>query len=62
MQIIDGLCLLPLNVVNEKIFLFLFFYLAIVTLITSIHLIYRAACLFPFVRINQILAKVCITY
>ena len=61
LQTIDGVCVLPLNVVNEKIFLFIFFYLALVIIITSVHLLYRvASCLMPFVRINQILAKVCI--
>ena len=55
---VDGLCILPLNVAHEKIFLFFFVYLLMVALITSFHLIYRAACLLSFVRINQILAKV----
>lgn len=60
LQNIDGVCVLPLNVVNEKIFLFLFLYLGLVIIITSFHLLYRvAACLLPFVRINRILAKVC---
>ena len=58
LESIDGLCVLPLNVANEKIFIFLFFYLGSIALITSFHLIYRVACLMPFVRINHILAKV----
>ena len=55
---VDGLCVLPLNVAHEKIFFFFFLYLAIIALITSFHLIYRAMCLMSFFRINQILAKV----
>ena len=59
LETVDGLCVLPLNVVNEKMFLFFFMYLGVITLITMLHLTYRAACLMSFVRINKILAKVC---
>ena len=58
LEIIDGLCVLPLNVVHEKIFLFFFIFLGVITLVTMLHLTYRAACLMSFVRINKILAKV----
>ena len=58
LEIIDGLCVLPLNMVNEKIFIFFVIYLGVIALITSFHLIYRAMCLMSFVRIYQILAKV----
>jgi hypothetical protein len=41
-QNIDGLCLLPLNVVNEKI-LVLWFWFGALSLVTGITLLYRAA-------------------
>lgn len=50
-QPFDGLCVLPLNIVNEKIYVFLWFWFVILSVITSLSLIYRAAVLFsPQVR------------
>ncbi len=37
----DGLCVLPLNIINEKIFIFVWFWLIIVAAITGVFLIYR---------------------
>ena len=37
----DGLCVLPLNIINEKIYIFIWFWLIIVTFITGLGLIYR---------------------
>ena len=37
----DGLCVLPLNIINEKIYVFLWFWFIIVACITCIHFIYR---------------------
>lgn len=37
----DGLCVLPVNIINEKIFIFIWFWLIIVAVVTGIHLIYR---------------------
>ena len=42
----DGLCVLPLNIINEKIYIFLWFWFIIVASITGIFLIYRIAVLF----------------
>eukprot|EP00094_Tigriopus_californicus_P012121 TCALIF_11713-PA protein Name:"Similar to inx2 Innexin inx2 (Schistocerca americana)" AED:0.09 eAED:0.09 QI:0/0/0/0.75/1/1/4/0/526 len=42
----DGLCVLPLNIINEKIYVFLWFWFIIVTIITGIHLVYRLIVLF----------------
>merc|ERR1719352_382489 len=48
----DALCMLPINVVNEKIYVFLWFWLLLLTIITSLFLIFRLAVVFntPFLR------------
>jgi hypothetical protein len=42
-QVIDGLCVLPLNIVNEKIYVFMWFWLIILAVISGLALVYRAA-------------------
>merc|ERR1712071_149453 len=42
-QRIDGLCVLPLNIVNEKIYVFLWFWLIILAVISGLSLVYRLA-------------------
>ncbi|KAF4517912.1 hypothetical protein B566_EDAN001866 [Ephemera danica] len=42
-QKFDGLCVLPLNIVNEKIYVFLWFWFVILSVISGLALIYRAA-------------------
>ena len=37
----DGLCVLPLNIINEKIYVFLWFWLVFVSIVTGFHLICR---------------------
>merc|ERR1719384_3006878 len=37
----DGLCVLPLNIINEKIYVFLWFWFIILTVITGMQVIYR---------------------
>ena len=37
----DGLCVLPVNIINEKIYIFLWYWLVILTIITCIYLGYR---------------------
>ena len=39
----DGLCVLPLNIINEKIYVFLWFWFIILTIVTGIQVIYRYA-------------------
>jgi len=42
-QKFDGLCLLPLNVVNEKIYVFLWFWFLFIAVLSSFNLVYRTA-------------------
>ncbi|XP_022182075.1 innexin inx2-like [Myzus persicae] len=44
-QKLDGLCLLPLNVVNEKIYVFLWFWFLFIAMLSSFNLVYRTAVL-----------------
>merc|ERR1719450_937642 len=42
----DSLCVLPLNIINEKIFVFLWFWFVLVAVISGLSLIYRIITLF----------------
>jgi len=42
---VDGLCVLPLNIINEKIYVFLWFWFIIVSIITGIQVVFRAVLL-----------------
>lgn len=42
----DGLCVLPLNIINEKIYVFLWFWFIILTVVTGIQIVYRMMTLF----------------
>ncbi|KAK7035321.1 Structural component of the gap junction [Halocaridina rubra] len=46
----DALCVLPLNILNQKIFVFLWFWFVIVAILSTIGLLYRAATLSPNFR------------
>lgn len=34
---IDGLCILPLNIINEKIYVFLWFWFVFVAIVSAVH-------------------------
>jgi len=51
----DGLCVLPLNIFNEKIYIFLWFWFIIVAVISGVGLLYRLATFTPAFR--QILLR-----
>eukprot|EP00095_Tigriopus_kingsejongensis_P012189 maker-scaffold521_size146803-snap-gene-0.16 protein:Tk12189 transcript:maker-scaffold521_size146803-snap-gene-0.16-mRNA-1 annotation:"hypothetical protein DAPPUDRAFT_303789" len=54
----DGLCVLPLNIINEKMFIFIWFWLVIVAIITGVFLLYRLAVLLgPQIRVALITVK-----
>ena len=55
----DALCILPLNILNEKIYVFLWFWLVIVCAITGLKLIYRlVAVVMPMFRESILGAKI----
>ena len=41
----DGLCVLPLNIINEKIYVFMWLWFVLPSSITAIFLLYRVAVL-----------------
>jgi len=50
-QKMDGLCILPLNIINEKIYVFLWFWFIFLAIVSSIHFVYRLVVIFiPFLR------------
>jgi len=57
-EIKDGLCVLPLNIINEKIFIFIWFWMVVVAVMTGVFLLYRLATLLgPQIRVALITAK-----
>lgn len=56
--VLTGLCVLPLNIVNEKIFVFLWFWFIALAILSAISLFYRVAvCLWPKVRLYLLRAR-----
>lgn len=48
----DAICILPLNVVNEKIYIFLWFWFILLTILTAMTLLYRVIIIFsPRMRV-----------
>lgn len=57
-QKFDGLCVLPLNIVNEKIYVFLWFWFILLTVLTGLCIIYRAAIVMsPSLRLYLLRAR-----
>ena len=52
MQRHDAMCILPINIINEKVYIFLWFWFYFLAIVSFIALIYRAVIvLFPSTRI-----------
>lgn len=52
----DALCILPLNIINEKIYIFLWFWLVMLAIISGIIMIYRLAVIF-FPRLRYMVLR-----
>lgn len=54
----DALCILPLNIINEKIYIFLWFWFVIIAIVSGIILIYRMAIIFfPHLRYRALRSR-----
>jgi len=54
----DGLCVLPLNIINEKIYVFMWLWFVLLSSITAIFLLYRVAVLLgPGIRVALLQAR-----
>jgi len=42
---LDGICVMPLNIVNEKIYIFLWFWFILLSVVTGVQMVYRLATL-----------------
>ena len=54
----DGLCILALNIINEKIYVFLWFWFVFVAIFSAMAILYRMVMLLvPGLRVNAIMAR-----
>ena len=54
----DGLCILALNIINEKIYVFLWFWFVALALFSALAILYRMMMLLiPSLRVNAIMAR-----
>lgn len=54
----DGLCVLSLNIINDKIFIFVWFWMVVIACITGVFMLYRLATLLgPQIRVALITVK-----
>ena len=58
-QLHDGLCVLPSNIINEKIYIFLWIWLVALAVVSGAFLVYRVAVILGSqIRVNLIAVKV----
>ena len=58
-QLHDGLCVLPSNIINEKIYIFVWLWLVALSVVTGVFLIYRVAVILAApIRVALIAVKV----
>lgn len=55
-QTFDGLCVLPLNIVNEKIYVFLWFWFVLLSISTGLMMVYRV-CVITFMKMRMYLLR-----
>jgi len=55
-QKFDGLCVLPLNIINEKIYVFLWFWFIVLTVVSALQMAYRLVVIFS-PRLRELLLK-----
>ena len=58
-QKFNSLCVLSLNIINEKIYIFLWFWFSFITTVTAIHIVYRVfIIMMPYTRFAETLPNV----
>jgi len=62
-QKLDGLCVLPLNILNEKIYVFLWFWFRFIAIISSLNILYRIVIIMiPSFRVFLLKARTRLSY
>ena len=58
-ELIDGICVLPFNIINEKIYIFLWIWLVALAVVSGAFLVYRVAVILGSqIRVHLIASKV----
>jgi len=58
-ELIDGICVLPFNIINEKIYIFLWIWLVALAVVSGAFLVYRVAVILGSqIRVALIAVKV----
>ena len=54
---IDGICMLPINILNEKIYVIMWFWFIMLAALSGLMLLYRVALMIPRVRLQVLLMR-----